>query len=98
VLAKLKEKCIDLVPDARAVEVDSSVVRLDDGASLPYDLLLWATGPGAPPIFSESGMATDEQGFVRVTQTLQAVSKGNVFAAGDCCSIDGCEWVPKAGE
>jgi NADH dehydrogenase FAD-containing subunit len=101
VRAKLKEKRILLLADARAVRVDSRLVHLDSGgeevAPLPYDLLLWATGPGAPPVFRASGLATDEQGFVRVKPTLQAVTKDNVFAAGDCCAIDGCEWVPKAG-
>ncbi|ELR22711.1 selenide, water dikinase, partial [Acanthamoeba castellanii str. Neff] len=93
VRAKLKEKRIRLLADARAVRVDSRLVHLDSGgeevAPLPYDLLLWATGPGAPPLFRASGLATDEHGF--------AVTKDNVFAAGDCCAIDGCEWVPKAG-
>jgi NADH dehydrogenase FAD-containing subunit len=107
VRAKLDEKRIRLLADARAVRVDSRLVHLDSDsggggggdevAPLPYDLLLWATGPGAPPIFRTSGLATDEQGFLRVKPTLQAVTKDNVFAAGDCCAIDGCEWVPKAG-
>jgi NADH dehydrogenase FAD-containing subunit len=101
VRAKLKEKRIRLLADARAVRVDSRLVHLDSGgeevAPLPYDLLLWATGPSAPPLFRASGLATDEHGFVRVKPTLQGVTKDNVFAAGDCCAIDGCEWVPKAG-
>ncbi len=103
--AKLDEKRIRLLAYARAVRVDSRLVHLDSSgcggggevAPLPYDLLLWATGPGAPPVFRASGLATDEQGFVRVKPTLQAVTKDNVFAAGDCCTIDSCEWVPKAG-
>lgn len=42
-------------------------------------------------------MLTDENGFLKVRGTLQALSKDNILAAGDCCSIEGCEWIPKAG-
>jgi len=54
-------------------------------------------GAGAAPIFQESGLLTDENGFIKVSQTLVSKSSNNIFGVGDCCSIEGYEWIPKAG-
>ncbi|MCP4468839.1 MAG: selenide, water dikinase SelD, partial [Halieaceae bacterium] len=54
-----------------------------DGVESPFDTLFWCTGAAAAPWIAESGLATDEQGFLQVRDTLQAKDDDSVFGAGD---------------
>jgi selenide,water dikinase len=53
------------------------------------DAVLWATGVVGPPLLRESGLPTDDRGFLRVRKTLQTRTHPRIFAAGDCATIDG---------
>ncbi|HEX5064495.1 MAG TPA: FAD-dependent oxidoreductase [Myxococcota bacterium] len=64
---------------------------------LPADLVVWASGAAPWPWLRESALPLDAQGFVRVRPTLQVVGCEALFAVGDCASLDGAPWVPKAG-
>jgi selenide,water dikinase len=63
----------------------------------PADLVLWAAGAAPPPLLAEVAAEKDALGFLRVRDTFQCLSSDDLFAAGDCASLDGHEWVPKAG-
>ncbi len=73
----------------RVVEVFAGAVKTHDGASVPFDYLLWATPVVPEPWLAESGLMTTAAGYVRVTPALQSVSHPNIFAAGDLAMIDG---------
>ncbi len=60
------------------------------------DVVLWLTGPAAPPVLSRMGLPTDASGFLLTKDTLQSTSGASVFAVGDTGSIDGVP-TPKAG-
>ncbi len=60
------------------------------------DLVLWATGAQAHRWPSQSDLACDTQGFVRIDPTLRSTSHPNVFAVGDCASWSTTP-LPKAG-
>ncbi|HXC52171.1 MAG TPA: FAD-dependent oxidoreductase [Candidatus Limnocylindrales bacterium] len=89
----------------RGITIDRSadVERVDgDGALLfgrrvEADLVVWATGPAAPALIAASPLPHDSHGFVSVAPTLAVAGTRALFAAGDCATIDGAEWVPKAG-
>ena len=51
----------------------------------------------SPPLFAASGLAVDARGFARVRATLQLIDRDELFAAGDCASLDGHPDLPKAG-
>ena len=57
--------------------------QLEDGGVLPSDATLLVTGAAAEAWPRESGLATDERGFIAVTPNLQSASHPFVFAAGD---------------
>jgi selenide,water dikinase len=81
----------------------SSIARVEPGAAITAngqriaaDAIFWATGAGAPPRLSETGLALDSAGFIVLNEHLQSISSPEVFAAGDCATIGGYAY-PKSG-
>ena len=66
---------------------DGSLVR-DNGESLSIDEVLWVTQAGAAKWLRDTGLQLDDDGFVRVRDTLESISHSHVFAAGDVASVD----------
>lgn len=60
------------------------------------DHLFWVTGVEAPAWVTESGLATDEGGFIAVDRHLRSLSHPEVFAAGDVAALCG-QPRPKSG-
>lgn len=71
-------------------------LRTDTPARSAFDAMFRATGASASPLLRESGLKTDERGFVLVDPCLRSVSHPDVFAAGDSASLEGAN-VPKSG-
>jgi pyridine nucleotide-disulfide oxidoreductase family protein len=69
----------------RNLERDSA--QLEDGGVLPSDATMLITGAAADAWPRESGLATDERGFIAVTPNLQSASHPFVFAAGDAATF-----------
>jgi selenide,water dikinase len=61
----------------------------------PRMITVWTTGAAPAGWLRDSGLQTDDAGFVRVDATLRSVSHAAVFAAGDCASL--AQHVPKSG-
>lgn len=80
----------------RVVEVAGRTMTLDDGTRLDADVILWATGAGAPPMLRQLGLPADERGFLLTHDTLQTTAGAPVFVVGDSGSIAGTA-TPKAG-
>jgi selenide,water dikinase len=58
-------------------------------ATLRPDAVLWATGSVGPALLRDSGLSTDERGFLHVDRTLRTPTHPYIFAAGDCATIPG---------
>jgi selenide,water dikinase len=93
----LARNLVSVVLGREIEEVSISTIRLSDGNELTYDLLVWATGPAAPGIFRESGLRTDQAGFLLVDRTLRSVSDPGIFAAGDAATLLHAPATPKSG-
>ena len=63
------------------------VLHTTGGAMHELDEVLWVTEAGAQAWLAESGLDTDESGFVAVHPTLESTSHSGVFAAGDCAAV-----------
>jgi pyridine nucleotide-disulfide oxidoreductase family protein len=81
--------------DRRAVQVDAGLLRFEHGGPLAFDACLVVTGAAAPAWPRASGLATDDQGFIRVGPTLQSLSHPHILAAGDVAAY--AEPRPKSG-
>ncbi|MGI9181890.1 MAG: NAD(P)/FAD-dependent oxidoreductase [Longimicrobiaceae bacterium] len=93
----LGEREIEVRTACEVAEVAEGEITTAGGDSLPFEALLWATGPRAPCLPRRSGLPVDEQGYLRVEPTLQVVDQPEIFGAGDCVALQGYPWVPKAG-
>ena len=79
----------------RALEERSIPLNLH-APSGTFDATFSVTGPAAPAVLRDSGLRLDAEGYVLVDAALRSVSHPDVFAAGDCASLEGAE-VPKSG-
>ncbi|HEX5632655.1 MAG TPA: FAD-dependent oxidoreductase [Gemmatimonadales bacterium] len=96
-MEELRRRHIGVALGARVLEVVPEGLRLDSGAMVRAQLVVWAAGGTPPSLFRDSGLATDEAGWLLVDETLRSVSHPDIFAAGDAAAVQGAPWVPKAG-
>ena len=87
---------IRILPDARVERVDKDAIHVA-GERIACDLAVWATGAAPPPLIAASPLPRDEAGFVPVNDDFRVVGHDELFAVGDCASLDAHPWVPKAG-
>lgn len=81
---------------ADAIEVADSSVALSDGRQVSADVTILATGAAAPAWPKQSGLRTDDDGFITVNRFLQSPSHPEVFATGDCAHFQP-KPLPKSG-
>lgn len=81
---RLRREHIDSHVGSAVAEVGPGFVRLESGNEFVTEATFWVTGAGAPAWIEESGLGTDERGFLRVNDFLQSTSHPEVFGAGDC--------------
>jgi len=87
IVRKLKEKNIEYIPNAHVSEVTPTEVVLTDGRTVPCDVAIWATGAEPQGVTAESDLAIMKS-FFRVNNFLQSTSHPNVFAGGDCITME----------
>jgi selenide,water dikinase len=92
----LRERGIGLVAGGRATEVRADAVLVEGNGPVALDEVFWTTRAAPAAWLAETGLALDDEGFIRVSETLQSVSHPDVFAAGDIACING-HAPPKSG-
>lgn len=83
----LEERRVSVHRGSAVVSVAAGALHTADGGVHPIDETLWTTQAAAAPWLAASGLAVDDEGFVRVSSALQSTSHGDVFAAGDIASM-----------
>jgi selenide,water dikinase len=74
----LEETVCEVLPDK---------IRCESGLTVECDYTFWVTQASAPSWIEESGLKTDLEGFVLVSDTLQSLSHPHIFAAGDIATM-----------
>jgi selenide,water dikinase len=92
----LRDTGVDFRPGMAASAIEPGPVVVAGASRQEFDLVLLATGAAPMPWLKSSGLERDERGFVLVQETLQSVSHPEVFASGDCASLQGA-LLPKNG-
>ena len=83
----LGERGVTVHLNAEVDLVGAGRVRTSDGKTTEADEVVWVTRASGAPWLRETGLALDESGFIRVTDTLQTETDPNVFAAGDIANM-----------
>jgi selenide,water dikinase len=96
ITAALRSRGVDYRPGMAITSLEPGPLVVSGAARQSFDLVLWATGALALPWLAQSGLQTDGRGFVLVDPTLRSVSHPEVFAVGDCATVEGARH-PKSG-
>lgn len=64
-----------------------SSVILEDGRIINCDVAIWATGAEPQQVSAESDLDL-LKGFYRVNNFMQSTSHPNIFAGGDCVTME----------
>lgn len=83
----LIQQGINLHLKKTVLQVQKGKVFCESGFQVDCDTIFWVTRASAPIWPRQSGIATDERGFIQVRPTLQSVSHPHIFAAGDIASM-----------
>jgi selenide,water dikinase len=87
---------VELRSNAPVAALEAGPVVVTQRGREPCDLVLWTAGAAPQPWLKQSGLQTDEAGFVLVDAALRSVSHPDVFAAGDCATLRDARH-PKSG-
>jgi len=72
---------------ARVADLSRRGLRLNSGAIIPADVVIWTIGHAPTPGLTGSGLTLDERGFVQFDETLRSVSHPDVFVAGESADM-----------
>lgn len=88
VVSELRRRGVDYRPGMPATAIEPGPVVVAGQARQAFDLVLLATGAAQHPWLARTPLARDERDFVLVSGTLQSVSHPEIFAIGDCATLD----------
>lgn len=92
----LARKQIEVHRATRIERVEDRTLIADNGVLIPVDAIFLATGAQAPGWVADSGLTLNESKFLNINKYLQSINHNDVFAAGDCATIEGHVY-PKSG-
>jgi NADH dehydrogenase len=83
----LEKQGIEIHVSTTLESYDGRRAQLSDGTIVPARTLVWTAGVRAHPLLGELGLPLDDQGRVRVDETLRVEGREDVWALGDCAAV-----------
>src|SRR5438094_3085626 len=87
---KLIERKVEVIKGARVASYDGSVVKLNDGRSIPAATLIWTAGVRPSPVIASLPVAR-EKDRIRVNEYLAVPGATGLWAVGDCAAVPDLE-------
>ncbi|GAB6065508.1 FAD/NAD(P)-binding oxidoreductase [Aquifex pyrophilus] len=88
---------INKITGKKIKEFKENGVLFEDDTFLEADLILYTPAGWGHPVIAESGLPTNEAGFVKIDETCRVEGFENIYAVGDCAAIEGPPWTAKQG-
>jgi selenide, water dikinase len=85
-----------LIKNARVSSAHANHLMLANGARVECGASVWATGAQPHDYVAASDLRPAADGFIAVSAMQQSLSHANVFAVGDCATLESAA-LPKAG-
>ncbi len=95
-LRQLKRERINVRTHSFVKEVRRDRVVLADGEEIPCGLVVWSTGIGPTPLAIQSNLPTNDHGRIVTDKSFVVLGTQNVYAMGDCSSVEGEVLAPTA--
>ncbi len=83
----LAERGVVVHRNAEVTQVSQGKLQASNGQVLDADEIIWVTRAGGAAWLQQTGLALDDEGFIRVQDTLQTVTDANIYAAGDIANM-----------
>lgn len=97
---KLREHHIEVITNEEVAKIEADGVTFKSGRKEPCNVAVWATGAEPQQVNMDSDLEL-MKGYFRVNEFMQSTSHPNVFAGGDCVTMekyaDEPAFPPKAG-
>jgi selenide, water dikinase len=84
---QLEKQGIKVYLNNKINQVYADSVETESGLKFESDRVFLLTEASAQPWVKNSGLTTDEKGFILVKNTLQSLSHAHIFAAGDMATM-----------
>jgi len=84
-----KKRDIDVRTGVAVKEVRRHEMILSDGTEIPFGMAVWSTGVSANPFVKSLPFEKDKAGRLLVDQSLRVKGYENIYAVGDCASVEG---------
>ena len=97
VRAAARARGIAVRDGVRVAAITDDAVHLEGGGRIPADLVVWVAGAAPHGLARDSGLPTEDRGFVRIDDQLRVVGRSDLFAVGDCAVLDSWPGCPRAG-
>lgn len=91
-----RKRSISIHYNSRVAQVTREAIVAANGRRIAANAIIWATGAGAPSWLLSSGLAVDGAGFIAINANLQSIAHPEIFAAGDCATMQDMHY-PKSG-
>jgi NADH:ubiquinone reductase (H+-translocating) len=85
---RLASQRIEVLNDTKAKEVQPRTVVLSDGRTILTRPTVWAAGIEPSPLVDNLDVQKDHRGRLLVDQYLRVKGRPEIYAVGDCTSID----------
>ncbi len=82
-LEELKRRGVEVLLNSVVDEVTTDRVHLKGDRDIPYGILIWAAGVGAPTLTSTLNVPQGRGGRILVESDLRVTGYDNIFAVGD---------------
>ena len=83
-----KRQNIDVRTGSMVVGVERDDIRLKDGSTIPFGLVVWSTGVGMSDFVRSLPFEKDRSSRILVDPYLKVRKQENIFALGDCAAIE----------
>ena len=91
---RLASQKIEIINNTKVTEIQPDAVVLSDGGTIPARTTVWAAGVEPGTLIKSLDVPKDARGHILVDEFLRVKDKPEVYAVGDCVSIEGSPRLP----